>query len=94
MKRGVLARSRAAELEHTAGGDPGSDYGRESERDSGRDESGVATVEWDAGPPRHGRTVSETVVCRFIAGFDVAAVLATGVAALKVDRAAVDWRLG
>ena len=76
MKRGVLARSRALDLEQTTGSDPG-----------------VAIVDWDAGPPRQGRTVSESVVCRFVAGLDIAAILGAGAVAIHVNTSTADWRL-
>ena len=78
MKRGVLARSRALDLEQPTGNDRDHD---------------VAIVDWDAGPPRQGRTVSESVVCRFVAGLDVVAILGAGAAAIHLDSATVDWRL-
>jgi Undecaprenyl-phosphate glucose phosphotransferase len=52
-----------------------------------------AVVDWDARAPRQGRTVSETVVCRFVAAFDAAAIVAAGAAAMHLDRSAVDWRI-
>ena len=76
MKRGVLARSRALDLEQPTGSD-----------------HDVAIVDWDAGPPRQGRTVSESVVCRFVAALDVLAILGAGAAALHLDTATADWRL-
>src|ERR1043165_8160389 len=79
MKRGVLARSRALDLEQPTGSDPVARDG--------------AIVDWDAGPPRQGRTVSESVVCRFVAGLDVAAILAAGAAAIHLDTSTADWRL-
>ena len=45
----------------------------------------VAIVDWDAGPPRQGRTVSESIVCRFVAGLDVAAILGAGAAAIHLE---------
>ena len=78
MKRGVLARSRALDLEQPTGSDRDHD---------------VAIVDWDAGPPRQGRTVSEAVVCRFVAGLDVVAILGAGAAAIHLDSSTVDWRL-
>ncbi|MBY0322697.1 MAG: undecaprenyl-phosphate glucose phosphotransferase [Reyranella sp.] len=78
MKRGVLARSSALDLEQPTG----------SDRDGN-----VAIVDWDAGPPRQGRSVSESVVCRFIAAIDVAASLGAGAAALHLDTSTIDWRL-
>ena len=88
MKRGVSARARAFDLEHPAGSDP----------DVGPDVAPtvaptVAVADWDAGPPRQGRTVSESVVCRFVAGLDVAAILGAGAAAIHLDKSTVDWRL-
>ncbi|HKH66535.1 MAG TPA: hypothetical protein VKA75_04120, partial [Reyranella sp.] len=76
MKRGVLARSRALDLEQPTGSD-----------------HDVAIVDWDAGPPRQGRTVSEAVVCRFVSGLDIAAILGAGAAAIHLDTSTVDWRL-
>jgi Undecaprenyl-phosphate glucose phosphotransferase len=78
MKRGVLARSRALDLEQPTGSDRDHD---------------VAIVDWDVGPPRQGRTVSESIVCRFIAGLDVVAVLGAGAAAIHLDASTIDWRL-
>jgi Undecaprenyl-phosphate glucose phosphotransferase len=78
MKRGVPARSSTLDLELPTS----------SERDSD-----VAIVDWDAGPPRHGRTVSESIVCRSVAGLDVVAILVAGAAALHLDSSAVDWSL-
>jgi Undecaprenyl-phosphate glucose phosphotransferase len=52
-----------------------------------------AVVDWDARAPRQGRTVSETVVCRFVAAFDAASIVGAGAAAMHLDRSAVDWRL-
>ena len=76
MKRGVLARSRALDLEQPTGSD-----------------HDVAIVDWDAGPPRQGRTVSEVVVSRVVAALDIAAVLVAGAAAIHFDSATVDWRI-
>ena len=76
MKRGVLARSRALDLEQPTGSDRDHD---------------VAIVDWDAGPPRQGRTVSESVVCRFVAALDVVAILGAGAAAIHLDP--IDRRL-
>jgi Undecaprenyl-phosphate glucose phosphotransferase len=53
----------------------------------------LAVVDWDARAPRQGRTVSETVVCHFVAALDAAAIVAAGAAAIHLDRATVDWRL-
>lgn len=78
MKRGVLARSRALELEQPAGG----------ERDHD-----VALVDWDAGPPRQGPTVSESVVCRFVGAIDIVVILAAGAAAIQLGSSTADWRL-
>lgn len=78
MKRGVLARSSAADLEQPTGSDRG---------------GSVAIVDWDAGPPRQGRTVSEAVVCRFVAGFDMAVILGAGAAVLHFNPSSIDWRL-
>ena len=54
MKRGVLARSRTVDLEQPVGSDH-------------RDDVAIVDVDWDARAPRQGRTVSEAVVCRFVA---------------------------
>ena len=78
MKRGVLARSRALDLEQPIGSD--------------RDHR-VTIVDWDAGPPRHGRTISESVVSRFVAGLDVAAIMAAGATAIHLGSSTGDWRL-
>ena len=78
MKRGVLARSRALDLEQSTGNDRDHD---------------VAIVDWDAGPPRQGRTVSESVVCRFVAALDVVAILGAGAIAIHLDSSTADWRL-
>ena len=80
MKRGVLARSRALDFEQPTGSVP--DVAPNG-----------AIVDWDAGPPRHGRTVSESVVCRFVAGLDIVAILGAGAAAIHLDTSTVDWRL-
>src|SRR5262245_35210517 len=79
MKRGALASSPAIDLEQPA--QPAATGSRR------------AIVDGDAGPPRHGRSISETIVCRFVAGFDVAAVLGAGAAAMHLDASAIDWRL-
>ena len=78
MKRSVLARSSVLGLERPTG----------SDRDGN-----VAIVDWNAGPPRQGRTVSEAVVSRFIAGFDMVGILGAGAAALHLDSSPIDWRL-
>jgi len=78
MKRGVLARASALGLEQSTSSDRDHD---------------VALVDWDAGAPRQGRTVSETVVCRFIAGLDAVAILGAGAAAIHLDASTADWRL-
>ncbi len=54
---------------------------------------GMTTVAWDASAPRQGRTVSEAVICRFVAGYDATAILATGAAAIHWDSSTIDWRL-
>lgn len=78
MKRGVLAGSRTLDLEQPVG----------SERDDK-----VAFVDWNAGPPRHGRSISEAVVSRFVAGLDIAAILVAGAAAIHFGSSAANWRL-
>ncbi|MBI2736239.1 MAG: undecaprenyl-phosphate glucose phosphotransferase [Rhodospirillales bacterium] len=78
MKRGVLARSNALDLEQPTSRD--------------RDHE-VAIVDWDAGAPRQGRTVSETVVRRFIAGLDIVAIVGAGAAAVHLASSTADWRL-
>src|SRR5215216_4969474 len=84
MKRGVLARSRALDLEQPTGSDP----------DVAPDGApGVQIVDWDAGPPRQGRTISESIVCRFVAGLDIAAILGAGAVAIHLDSSTADWRL-
>jgi Undecaprenyl-phosphate glucose phosphotransferase len=54
---------------------------------------GTTAVSWDASAPRQGRTVSEAVVCRFVAGYDTTVILATGAVAIHWDRSGIDWRL-
>jgi Undecaprenyl-phosphate glucose phosphotransferase len=52
------------------------------------------SAEAAAYPARRGPTVSETIVSRFVAGFDALAIFATGAAAaLQWGRTGVDWRL-
>jgi Undecaprenyl-phosphate glucose phosphotransferase len=43
--------------------------------------------------PRQGRAVSEAIVSRFVAGFDVIAIFVAGAAAMRWDRSSADWRL-
>ncbi len=78
MKRGVLARSSTLDLEHPTGSARAND---------------VPIVDWDAGAPRPGRTVSETVVCRFVACLDAVAIVGAGAAAIHLDSSTADWRL-
>jgi Undecaprenyl-phosphate glucose phosphotransferase len=54
---------------------------------------GHATASSGSSPPRQGRTVSETVVSRFVTGFDAIAIFGTGIAAMHWDPSAIDWRL-
>jgi Undecaprenyl-phosphate glucose phosphotransferase len=62
------------------------------EHSAGNDRS-ITTVDWNASAPRQGRAVSEAMVCWFVAGFDTAAIVATGAAAMYWDRSGIDWRL-
>src|SRR3954463_6211908 len=43
--------------------------------------------------PSHVRTISESIVKHLVAGFDAAAILGAGPAAMHWNAAAVDWRL-
>jgi Undecaprenyl-phosphate glucose phosphotransferase len=53
----------------------------------------TATADGSANPPRQGRTVSEAIVSRFVAGFDTVAIFIAGAAAMHWDPSRVDWRL-
>src|SRR5258708_6532426 len=84
MKHRALARSTMIALARSTMIDV--------EHSAGNDHS-MTTVDWNASAPRQGRAVSEAMVCRFVAGFDAIAILATGTAAIHWDRSSVDWRL-
>jgi len=45
-------------------------------------------------PRGSGRTISEAITCRLMAGYDALAILGAGTAALHWDSYNVDWRLG
>ena len=49
--------------------------------------------ETSTGPTRWGRSVSEAIGSRLVAGFDAIAIFGAGVAAIHWDRSAIDWRL-